>query len=238
MHSPALHFVLHSVSDTVTLAPGLMIQNQGLGVAAISEGFTGLDGILGIGPVDLTEDTVLGQATVPTVSDNLFSQGTIPEEVVGVFFAPTTSDEVTNGELTFGGTDDSKTTSPITFTPITSASPADEFWGIDQSITYGTAGTEILGMTSGIVDTGTTLLMLSTDAFNTYTSLTGATEDETTGLLTITPANYASVQSLFMSIGGTTFEFTKNAQTWPRALNTAIGGAANDILLIVADVCL
>ena len=27
-----------------------------------------------------------------------------------------------------------------------------------------------------------------------------------------------------------------NGQTWPRALNTAIGGAADDIFLIVADV--
>ena len=79
------------MTDTVTLAPGPVIQNQGLGMTAISQGFTGLDGILGIGPTDLTENTVVGQDIVPTVSDDLFSQGTIPEEVVGVFFAPTTT---------------------------------------------------------------------------------------------------------------------------------------------------
>jgi cathepsin E len=32
------------------------------------------------------------------------------------------------------------------------------------------------------------------------------------------------------------FEFTPNAQLWPRALNTLIGGQASDIFLIVADI--
>ena len=35
------------VTDTVTLAPGLAIANQSIGVAVESEGFTGLDGIIG-----------------------------------------------------------------------------------------------------------------------------------------------------------------------------------------------
>lgn len=45
--------------------------------------------------------------------------------------------------------------------PITSTSPANEFVGIDQTITYGAAGTPILPMTSGITDTGTTLLLIA-----------------------------------------------------------------------------
>lgn len=32
-----------------------------------------------------------------------------------------------------------------------------------------------------------------------------------------------------------TYELTANAQIWPRALNTAIGGTANNIYLIVGD---
>jgi cathepsin E len=32
-----------------------------------------------------------------------------------------------------------------------------------------------------------------------------------------------------------TYEFTANAQLWPRALNTAIGGTADNIYLIVAN---
>jgi len=34
----------------------------------------------------------------------------------------------------------------------------------------------------------------------------------------------------------TSFEFTKNAQTWPRSLNTAIGGSASTIYLAINDI--
>ena len=37
--------------------------------------------------------------------------------------------------------------------PITSTSPANNYWGIDASIAYG--DTTILSLTAGIVDTGT-----------------------------------------------------------------------------------
>ena len=61
-------------TDQVTLASGLVIPKQSIGVASRSQGFSGVDGILGIGPVDLTEGTVSGVSIVPTVTDNLFSQ--------------------------------------------------------------------------------------------------------------------------------------------------------------------
>lgn len=43
--------------------------------------------------------------------------------------------------------------------PLTSTSPASEYWGIDQSITYGSE--TILASTAGIVDTGTTLVLIA-----------------------------------------------------------------------------
>jgi hypothetical protein len=36
-------------------------------------------------------------------------------------------------------------------------------------------------------------------------------------------------------IGKNTYSLSPNAQIWPRMLNTAIGGTANDIYLIVTD---
>jgi hypothetical protein len=60
--------------DQVTLSHSLVIKNQSIGVAEVSEGFSFVDGILGIGPTDRTEGTVAGSVTVPTVTDNLFSQ--------------------------------------------------------------------------------------------------------------------------------------------------------------------
>jgi len=222
-------------TDTVSLGSGLTVTAQSIGVASRSSGFSGVDGILGIGPTDLTEDTVSGVSTVPTVTDNLASQGVISPEVVGISYNPTTSDSVANGELTFGGTDSSKYTGSITYVSITSTSPADEYWGINESITYGSSGTTVLSSSAGIVDTGTTLVLLGTTAYDKYVSLTGATLDETTGLLKISSTNYAKLESLSFNIGGTSFLLTANGQTWPRALNTAIGGSSSSIYLIVGD---
>lgn len=149
----------------MTLASGLTIKAQSIGVASQSTGFDGVDGILGIGPVDLTAGTLSDKsATVPTVTDNLFSQGTITSNSVAVSYNPITSEPETNGELTFGGTDSSKFTGDINFVPISSSSPASSFWGIDQSVAYGT--TTILASTAGIVDTGTTLVLLATGENN------------------------------------------------------------------------
>ncbi|PIL25289.1 transporter [Ganoderma sinense ZZ0214-1] len=224
-------------TDTVTLGTGLTITGQSIGVATTSEGFDGVDGIVGIGPVDLTVDTLSPdtRSTIPTVTDNLFAQGIITEDLVSVSFEPTSSPEIVNGELTFGGTDSSKFSGSINFVPLTTTSPASLFFGIDQSIRYGTS-TNILSSTAGIVDTGTTLILIATDALTRYQRATGAVADRATGLLRLTTAQFANLQSLFFTIGGVTFELTANAQIWPRALNTAIGGNANSVYLIVGSI--
>ncbi|EGN98549.1 hypothetical protein SERLA73DRAFT_91976 [Serpula lacrymans var. lacrymans S7.3] len=221
-------------TDTVTLSSSLVIQNQSIGVASTATGFNDVDGILGVGPTDLTQGTVSGQTEVPTVVDNLYSQGTIGEDSIGISYEPTTTEGELNGEITFGGTDNTKYTGELSYTPITTTSPASNYWGINQSVTYGT-GTTILSTTAGIVDTGTTLLMISSDAFSAYQQATGATEDQSTGLLTITESQYENLQSLFFDIGGVTYEFTANAQIWPRSLNSTLGGEDGQIYLIVSS---
>ncbi|KAF9031013.1 acid protease [Hymenopellis radicata] len=222
--------------DKVTITNDLVINQQSIGVAKQSSGFDGFDGILGIGPVILTEGTLspANNTLIPTVTDNLFSQGTITNNEIGVFFAPTNSLETENGVLTWGGVDTSKLTSNISYTPLTSTFPSSFYWGIDESITYGTS-TTILSSTAGIVDTGTTLVLLATDAYDKYVCATGATFDTNTGLLRITPAQFSKLESLFFNIGDKSYELTANAQIWPRSLNTAIGGTADCVYLIVAD---
>lgn len=106
-----------------------------------------------------------------------------------------------NGELTFGGVDSTKYTGEIDFTPITTTSPASQYWGINQDLTYGSGGTTLLSGSAGIVDTGTTLLMIATDAFQAYQKATGGTLDQTTGLLTFTESQFENLQSLFFNIG-------------------------------------
>ena len=57
-----------------------------------------------------------------------------------------------------------------------------------------------------------------TDALATYQQITGAVEDNNTGLLKLTADQFANLESLFFHIGDTTYEFTPNAQIWPRAV--------------------
>ena len=60
----------------------------------------------------------------------------------------------------------------------------------------------ILPTTSGIVDTGTTLILIATDAYERYVSATGAVFDSSVGLLSVTPAQYENMKSLYFVIGG------------------------------------
>ncbi|KAJ8696003.1 hypothetical protein PTI98_005906 [Pleurotus ostreatus] len=227
-------FVLgEEVLDKFDLGGGLVVPQQSIGSAIFQSGFDGLDGILGIGPVGLTSGTTQGGGLVPTVTDNLFSSGIISANQIGISFNPTTTVVSPNGELTWGGVDTSKFTGGLTFVPVTSTSPASSFWGIDQSVSIG--NNVILPTTAGIVDTGTTLLLIATDAFARYQASTGGVPDAATGLLRITPQQFINLQNVDFHIGGTTFTLVPNAQIWPRALNTAIGGSNSFVYLIVAD---
>ncbi|KAG6847003.1 hypothetical protein H0H93_010658 [Arthromyces matolae] len=59
--------------------------------------------------------------------------------------------------------------------------------------------------------------------------------DNNTGLLRITPAQFAKLEPLEFFIEGRPFILTRDAQLWPRSLNTQIGGDASELYLIVAD---
>ncbi|KAI9070296.1 acid protease [Trametes sanguinea] len=223
-------------NDTVTLG-GVAITGQVIGVADDVYGFVAnADGILGIGPKKLNEIANSWLTQLPTPLDSAYQQGKISNEVVGISFEPTTDLSATNGELTFGAIDSSKYTGKVVYVPISSNSPAKYYVGIDQSITYGSAGTTILSKTSGITDTGTTNILIATDAFNAYKAATGAVMDDATGYLKITAAQFAKLESLFFHIGANTYELTPNAQIWPRSLNSVIGGDAGSIYLVVGDI--
>lgn len=164
--------------DTVSLGGSLTVEKQSIGVAETAKGFTGVDGILGIGPADLTAGTTGGNATVPTFTDNLMANGLIKEEVITVVFEPTTQDGARNGTLVVGSTNNANIVGDIAWVPLTETSPASNYWGVDLALQYGASGKPVLPKTAGIVDTGTTLVMLATDAFQSYQNATGAVLDK------------------------------------------------------------
>ncbi|KAG2070847.1 aspartic peptidase A1 [Suillus decipiens] len=223
--------------DTVTVGPGLTVIGQEIGVADLSGGFPGYDGVLGIGPVALTLGSLIltPAVPIPTVTDNLFNQQIIPANVLGVFFEPDAGlQRATTGQLTFGGTDPTLYVAGITYTSITSIPPASNFWSIKQSITYG--GAPILANTVGIVDSGLVLIAIATEAFQLYQAATGGQLDPVTELLVITGIQYNALQNLDFHISDKIFSLTPNGQIWPRALNARIGGQLGSIYLIVHDI--
>ncbi|KAJ7058017.1 acid protease [Mycena amicta] len=221
--------------DQVSLGPGLVIRNQSIGVATEATDMNGMDGILGIGPTCLTCDTMAsaGSEGIPTVMDNLLNQKVVSQECIAVSYAPTTGSNEMSGCLCIGGPDSSMYTGELNYVPITKQSPSCNYWGLEQSISYG--GKEIMVNCAGISDTGTTLIMIPSSAFNTYMQMTGATMDDATGLLCVTDDQYENMQSLMFNINGVEYELTKNAQMWPRSQNSMLGGDEKKRYLVFAN---
>lgn len=109
------------------------------------------------------------------------------------------------------------------------------------------------------ISLGTTLLLLPKDAYDTYTKTTGAVPDMcgNTGLLVIDPSQFQRLQSLsfvisnvimrsftismesysfhFFFLDQVAFDLIPNAQIYPRHFNTAIGGVASKIYLVIGE---
>ena len=210
-------------TDDITI--GSYTFKQELGVATTSSGFTGTQGLVGFGPDDLSIITSGGE-NIPTPVDNLYSAGKIPSDVIGVYFKTITGSdtELSNGEITFGGVDTTKYTGSITYSALTTTSPASEYWGINVSaIKYGT--TAITSTVAGIVDTGTTLILLSSTAVaKFYKNISGSALDSTTGLYTIPAAQVSKLSNITFTIGGVAFTLTPSQYLVPAAQVANMGG--------------
>ncbi|OJT03652.1 Polyporopepsin [Trametes pubescens] len=224
------------VIENVTLANGLNLPSQSIGVAETAMGFDGVDGIIGVGPQDLTCGSLVNNPNkcLPTVTDTAWNLGLLEDYELGISFHPSQYEDQANGEMTFGGVDRSKFDGNFSYVPLTTVSPASHFVGYDQSIRYGDMGS-VIDNAAGILDTGTTLVLICTDAFKRYQDFTGATPDDDTGLLRITEEQYENLQNLYFKIGDIDYPLTPNAQIWPRALNLDLGGTTDGIYLIIAD---
>ncbi|TFK83046.1 aspartic peptidase A1 [Polyporus arcularius HHB13444] len=227
----------YEVLETVIIAEGLVLSGQSIGVAVYASGMAGIDGILGIGPSALTRGRlrVQMQISANTVTDTAWYSGLLDARVISIFFQPSNTIDSKNGELTFGGIDKTKFRGPLHYTPLTTTGPTASFVGVMQTIVYGDESNVVLAPSAGILDTGTTLILIAPDAFKRYQAYTGGVPDDTVGLLSITPDQYAKLRTLVFIIGGVRYELTPNAQIWPRALNEALGGTSDKIYLIVND---
>ncbi|KAF7376972.1 Aspartic protease [Mycena sanguinolenta] len=192
---------------------GLTVTKQSIGDATKTSDFSGVDGIIGFGPVILTEGTVSGTTSVPTVMNNLFSQGTISTQVLGVSFAPESGSDTddANGELTLGGTDSTKYSGSINYVSKSTTSPYSDYWGISvSSVTYN--GASIASAANAIVDTGTTLIYVPTATYNAFLKASGGKTDSSTGLLSWTTL---PTENIAFTIGGVSYTLTPAQYTIP-----------------------
>ena len=104
-------------TDTFTLGPGLVITEQSIGVGSFTAPLVIADGVLGLGPVNLSLGKLPNEPTmtIPTITQNLWRQDIISEEIVSISFEPVSSAAIVYGELAFGGVDSSKYTSYMAF---------------------------------------------------------------------------------------------------------------------------
>jgi hypothetical protein len=64
------------------------VLQQSIGVSSETSGFEGVDGILGLGPEDLTAGTVENTQQVPTIMQGSVRDLQIPANILGVYFKP------------------------------------------------------------------------------------------------------------------------------------------------------
>jgi len=149
--------------DSATMA-GLPVEGQrfaevkdasGLGAAYSAGKF---DGILGLAFESISIDNT------PTVFGNLVSQGQVDKAIFSFYLA-----NGKDGELTIGGTDDSKYDGDLTWVPLSSAT----YWEIDlEDVTAGETSYD--SSTSAIVDSGTSLLTGPTKVVKELAEAVGA----------------------------------------------------------------
>ncbi|KAG2352394.1 aspartic proteinase [Suillus spraguei] len=222
--------------DTVTLGRELTIRNYELAVASTVTNFRDYDGVLGIGPRDLTRGTLEdnADATYPTFTDCLVTASAIGHNIVGIFFQPITKDQdIHFGELSFGKPDYTRCTTNIEYTHVTNTPLSTDYWGIEQRITY--RNTDILFATAGIIDTGCNFIYIASDAYERYKAVTGAAFDELAGLLRITSDQYRALEELKFHIGNQVLTLVPDAQIWPRSLNSKIRGAEEDGIYLIIN---
>jgi hypothetical protein len=172
----------------------LQAQNQGMCVAYHATGMgPPSDGILGLAFQKIAEGNI-----VPPMK-NLYQSGAISNYAFGVYLGNNKT-----GEMTFGGYDSSAYTGELQWINL-----AADYWYY-----FNVAGTTVNGQTlgnggsyTGILDTGTSLLVLPTDQISALAQMIpGVQFDSRAGLyLLLCPQSYDNLPVLTFNIGGHSF---------------------------------
>ncbi|KAF8921689.1 hypothetical protein BGZ58_004012 [Dissophora ornata] len=153
------------------------------------------DGLFGLG-----FNTIESVSGVKTFMDNAIAAGVLSQPVVSVFLPSVRRNGGTGGEYVFGDIDSTKFDGSLTYVPVTKQG----YWQV--AIGDISAGGKSLGQSSeGIIDTGTTLIMVGDAAAQAiHGGIQGSKNDPQNGWL-IPCSLQSSTDNISFAMGGTPF---------------------------------
>jgi hypothetical protein len=215
--------------DTVTIG-GLKIKGQTIELAKQeSSSFASdvVDGLVGLG-----FDTITTVKGIKTPVDNMISQKVISSPIFGVYLGKTSNGG--GGEYIFGGYDKTKYTGSLTTVKV---DKSHGYWGISVGgLKVGSKS--VASSFNGILDTGTTLLLLTNNVAKKVAAQYGA-KDNNDGTYTIN-CNTSKFKPLVFSIGKSTFQVPVDSLIFEKSGNHCLAsfGYANLDFAILGDVFL
>ena len=187
--------------DTISLAGakltevtfGETLQQTGLALA-----FAKFDGILGLGFPSIAV------AGVKSILDIMVDQKVITKPMFS-FYLQKDGNEESGGEITFGGTDDTKYTGELTYVPVTQQG----YWQFKMDSFTLDDGNICDGGCEAVADTGTSLIVGPTQAVEMLQNAIGA-KKSWNGQYTVDCNKVPSLSPINFVIGGKKFEMTAN----------------------------
>ncbi|CAO3633776.1 unnamed protein product [Cunninghamella blakesleeana] len=181
------------------------------------------DGILGIGPDSLSKYNNDKEQELPTLITTMYRNKIISNNVFSIFFQPvkTVGADLSdpsriNGEITFGGVDESKIASEIVYAPISKSIYFREYWAIDMgSISIGKDTFEFSETVAALVDTGSTMVFLPRTVLDELFKGIDMREDND-GVITV-PCQASNLKPLAFHVGGKKLTFGSDAYMIPGA---------------------
>lgn len=183
---------------------GLTIENQGFGEVTEMPGmtfiFSRFDGIFG-----LAYDRISVKGVVPPFY-NMLKQGLINDPIFSFFLAKSQEGQVEGGELIFGGVNEDRFEGPLVYAPVVRKG----YWEV--SLDSFSVGQQSLGIKgTAAIDTGTSLIAMSTAVSDAINSQIGATKGFR-GVYTVDCAKLDSIPPVVFEFGG--HKFTLEAKDY------------------------
>ncbi|KAG0053787.1 hypothetical protein BGZ83_000422 [Gryganskiella cystojenkinii] len=183
-------------SDMVSVGGISVRQTIGLATTESSQfGSSPEDGLFGLG-----FDTIESVSGVKTFMDNAIAARVLTQPVIGVFLPSERLFNGQGGHYIFGGYDSSKFTGQLTYVPVSQQG----YWqiSIDDA---GYNGASLGQSSEGIIDTGTTLIIVGDAAAQAiHDNINGAVNDPNNGWL-VPCSLSSSTDSISFTMAGTAF---------------------------------